>query len=178
MRTWIALALAMSSTAFAAEPKAQTISPVDEVLTAFNEEARKLVGMAEDFPEAKYDFKPSPEMRSFAEQLLHVTGGNMGFIQLMQTGKWDGKELTRKEYDTKAKVVAALKKSIADDAAFIAKMGDAGILKPMKEPFTKKMVTPLAVWFDAAGHMGEHYGQLVVYYRLNKLVPPESRPKK
>jgi hypothetical protein len=26
--------------------------------------------------------------------------------------------------------------------------------------------------------MAEHYGQLVVYYRLNKLVPPASRPKK
>jgi hypothetical protein len=27
-------------------------------------------------------------------------------------------------------------------------------------------------------HSGEHYGQLVVYYRANNLVPPESRPKK
>jgi hypothetical protein len=27
-------------------------------------------------------------------------------------------------------------------------------------------------------HSGEHYGQLVVYYRLAGLVPPESRPKK
>jgi len=27
-------------------------------------------------------------------------------------------------------------------------------------------------------HSGEHYGQLVVYYRLSGLVPPESRPKK
>ena len=26
-------------------------------------------------------------------------------------------------------------------------------------------------------HSGEHYGQIVVYYRLNGLVPPESRPK-
>ena len=27
-------------------------------------------------------------------------------------------------------------------------------------------------------HSGEHYGQLVVYYRLNNIVPPESRPRK
>jgi hypothetical protein len=27
-------------------------------------------------------------------------------------------------------------------------------------------------------HSGEHYGQLVVYYRINGIVPPESRPKK
>jgi hypothetical protein len=27
-------------------------------------------------------------------------------------------------------------------------------------------------------HSGEHYGNLVVYYRNNRLAPPESRPKK
>ena len=53
------------------------------------------------------------------------------------------------------------------------------MMKPMKSPWTPtKTVTPMGFWLDAAGHMGEHYGQLVVYYRLNKLVPPESRPKK
>ena len=33
-------------------------------------------------------------------------------------------------------------------------------------------------WIGFLEHAGEHYGQLVVYYRLNGLVPPESRPKK
>ena len=32
--------------------------------------------------------------------------------------------------------------------------------------------------YDTIEHSGEHYGQLVVYYRINGLVPPESRPKK
>ena len=32
--------------------------------------------MAEDFPEDKYDFKPTPAQRSFAEQLLHAAGAN------------------------------------------------------------------------------------------------------
>jgi hypothetical protein len=27
------------------------------------------------------------------------------------------------------------------------------------------------------GHASEHYGQLVIYYRLNGLVPPASRPE-
>ena len=33
-------------------------------------------------------------------------------------------------------------------------------------------------WLSVIEHSGEHYGQLVVYYRINGLVPPESRPKK
>src|SRR5215470_7584303 len=42
----------------------------------WNEIGRKLIAMAEDFPENKYDFKPTPVQRSFAEQLLHVAGSN------------------------------------------------------------------------------------------------------
>jgi hypothetical protein len=36
----------------------------------------------------------------------------------------------------------------------------------------------LAPWPSVIEHAAEHYGQLVVYYRLNNMVPPESRPKK
>jgi hypothetical protein len=31
------------------------------------------------------------------------------------------------------------------------------------------------IWTFAIEHSGEHYGQLVVYYRANNLVPPDSR---
>ncbi len=36
----------------------------------------------------------------------------------------------------------------------------------------------LDIAYGLIEHSGEHYGQLVVYYRLAGLVPPESRPKK
>jgi hypothetical protein len=40
-------------------------------------------------------------------------------------------------------------------------------------------VVPLAdLAYGLIEHSGEHYGQLVVYYRVAGLVPPESRPKK
>src|ERR1700760_4367611 len=44
------------------------------VLDSWNEIGRKLTTMAEEFPEDKYDFKPTPAERSFAEQLLHAAG--------------------------------------------------------------------------------------------------------
>ena len=31
------------------------------------------------------------------------------------------------------------------------------------------------IWIAAIEHSSEHFGQLVVYYRANNLVPPESR---
>jgi hypothetical protein len=48
-------------------------------------------------------------------------------------------------------------------------------LKATPEDRFTKTVEP---WLDVIEHAGEHYGQLVVYYRNNALVPPESRPKK
>ena len=150
-------------------------TPADETLAAWNEEARKIVAMAEDYPEAKYDFKPTPEVRSFAEQILHVAGGNVLFLDAAKTGKFKEEEPSRATYKTKAQIVAFLKKTVADDAALIKATNFAA---PMKSPFAPKMMSPMAYWFDAAGHMSEHYGQLVFYYRMNKLVPPESRPKK
>ena len=54
--------------------------PIAVLLDNWNEIGRKLIAMAEDFPEDKYDFKPNPAQRSFAEQLLHAAGANYFFI--------------------------------------------------------------------------------------------------
>src|SRR6266852_1173935 len=52
------------------------------VLEQWNDIGRKLIAMAEDFPEDKYDFKPTPAQRSFAEQLLHAAGANYFFTNI------------------------------------------------------------------------------------------------
>ena len=41
-----------------------------------------------------------------------------------------------------------------------------------------KLVHNSYTWGRAIEHSGEHFGQLVAYYRANNLVPPESRPRK
>jgi len=65
-------ALLMFAHASSAAPQpAPSASQV--VLSQWNEIGRKLIAMAEDFPEDKYDFKPTPAVRTFAEQLLHVS---------------------------------------------------------------------------------------------------------
>jgi hypothetical protein len=180
MRTLTAAVAVLAAVAAAPAARAQAKpSPTVEVLAMWNEAGRKLIAMAEDFPEAKYDYKPTPEVRSFAEQILHAAGANMAFVEFAQGKKPKEEDPPRAKYKTKAQVVAFLKQSLNEAAAFIQKTGDAGLMQAVKSPFEpNKMITPLAYWFDASSHMSEHYGQLVFYYRLNKLVPPESRPKK
>jgi uncharacterized damage-inducible protein DinB len=153
--------------------------PAADAIVQWNEIGRKLIAMAEDFPEDKYDYKPTPEVRSFAQQILHLAGTNMEFSAAANGGKPSGEEeLSRAQYKTKADVVAVLKKSFADGAAIMQQKGDKGIMTAIKNPYSNEMTTLYSLALGFNEHSGEHYGQLVVYYRLNGMVPPESRPKK
>ncbi len=105
-----------------AAPKPK-LGPSAALLASWNDIGRKLIAMAEDFPEDKYDFKPTPAQRSFAEQLLHVAGSNDLYTDVAKGKKPVDDEL-REHYKTKAAVVAYLKKSFADGASAIQQKGD------------------------------------------------------
>jgi hypothetical protein len=78
--TLVAVALAFVVSALPAYTQNQAPKPPESpskiLLDDWNEIGRKLTAMAEDFPEDKYDFKPNPAERSFAEQLLHAANAN------------------------------------------------------------------------------------------------------
>jgi hypothetical protein len=75
-------------------------------------------------------------------------------------------------------VVAFVKKCVEDGAAEIKAKGDKGMNDLVTDPETKQQTTVADLAYGLVEHSGEHYGQLVVYYRAAGLVPPESRPKK
>jgi uncharacterized damage-inducible protein DinB len=161
------------------EPPKPAVGLSQAVLEQWNDIGRKLIAMAEDFPEDKYDFKPTPAQRTFAEQLLHAAGANYFFINIASGEKPPAQEdPSRAKYKTKADVVAFVKKSFDDGAAVIKAKGDAGMAGMMVDPFENKQVRVFDWAYGFMEHSGEHYGQLVVYYRVAGLVPPESRPKK
>jgi uncharacterized damage-inducible protein DinB len=146
-------------------------------LAQWNEISRKLIAMAEDFPEDKYDFKPTPAQRSFAEQLLHVAGSNDYFTDVA-AGKKPTDDESRDHYKTKATVVAYLKKSFAAGSEMIKSKGDAGLAQTVEMAESHDVVPLADLAYGLIEHAGEHYGQLAVYYRVAGLVPPESRPQK
>jgi uncharacterized damage-inducible protein DinB len=160
-------------------PLKPALSPSQAVLESWNDIGRKLIAMAEDFPEDKYDFKPTPAQRTFAEQLLHATGANYFFTNLTLGQKPPAEEdPKRDQFKTKADVVAFVKKSFADGAAAIKTKGDKGMSDLVVDPDSHQQVRISDMAYAFIEHSGEHYGQLVVYYRVAGLVPPESRPKK
>jgi hypothetical protein len=159
------------------EEKAAPAPSVSQaVIDSWNEIGGKLTEMAKDFPEEKYDYKATPQQRTFAEVLLHVIG-----TSYVLTDSANGKEprphdLSRSDYKTKADIVAALKKSVEEGAAALKSRGDRGMSATVRMSFNNQMIRILDLAYGMCMHASEHYGQLVVYYRLNGLVPPESRP--
>ena len=158
-------------------------SRADETLESWNHIGNKLIAMAKDFPEEKYDFKVQKDQRTFAENLLHVaavdydvasraSGANLG----PDFGK-DKHNPSRDVYKTKADVVKLLESAVAGGAAVIQQQGDAGLDLTM--PFAwetgRHVVHVSYIWLSGIEHSAEHFGQQVVYYRANNLVPPESR---
>jgi len=178
----VLLAFAFPAHAQDAMKKDEAVKPADPelkvVLDSWNEIGRKLIAMAEDFPEDKDDFKPTPAQRSFAEQLLHAAGSSYYFTNPVMGKKPPAAEdPKRDQYKSKADIVAFVKKAFADGAAAIQSKGEKGLTTEVVY-FDHQKARVLDIANGLIEHSGEHYGQLVVYYRLAGLVPPESRPKK
>jgi len=149
-----------------------------DVLAQWNMAGKRLLEMAQDFPEAKLDYRPTPEVRTFAEQILHATTASVVFSDMAQGIKppsFDEVEKpSREKYKTRAQIVDYIQTTFADGAAAIQKLGDKGLLEAVDSPFGGK-VTRAWMFTFATAHVYDHYGQCVIYYRLNGLVPPASR---
>jgi len=158
--------------------KAPLPSPSQAVLEQWNDVGRKLIAMAEDFPEDKYEYKPHPDSRTFGANLLHAAASMYYFTDLAlgQKPRYPD-DPDRTNLKTKVQVIAFVKKSVADGADAIKTLGDSGLERAVDAggPHLDRLYD---VAYGIIEHSGEHYGQLVVYYRNNGMVPPESRPKK
>jgi len=156
-------------------------SRADETLELWNEIGNKLIAMAADFPEDIYDFKVQKDERTFAENLLHIAAVDYDLMRSTSgsnIGPDFGKNKhnpSRDVYKTKADVVKLIQQAVADGASLIQQQGDAGLDKTMKFAWGNKLVHNSYIWTYAIEHSAEHYGQLVVYYRANNLVPPDTR---
>jgi len=162
------------------EPPKPAQRPCQELLWMWNNLGNKLIAMADDFPEEKYNFKAQKDERTFGENLLHVASDYYGMISVVQGSKAGpsvAEDSLRKIYTTKADISKLLRQAVADGAQLIEQQGDTGLTREFKSPWGNFMFHGSIGWAAAIEHAGEHFGQLVVYYRVNGMVPPESRSR-
>jgi hypothetical protein len=135
----------------------------------------EFVSAAEAMPEDKFDFAPTTGefkgVRTFGEQVKHVTEANGYFFHDPAKPMPDEKEATAAmaKLKSKAEIVQALKDSFVQAHAYV----DA--ITPENAFVTTANGTRGGMAAFGMAHLMDHYGQLVVYLRLNGIVPPASR---
>jgi uncharacterized damage-inducible protein DinB len=130
---------------------------------------------AADVPEALYAYKPTPEVRSFGELLGHIAGSEKMFCAVALGEKQPAEDAVEKAAKTKAALIAALK----DAATYCARAYNQTdkATEPLVDIFGEKR-SRVFVLLENVTHDNEHYGNIVTYMRLNKMVPPSSKPSK
>src|ERR1700737_1310409 len=136
----------------------------DEMLDRWNDIGNKLVAMAKDFPEDKYDFKVQKDQRTFAQNLLHAAALDFVLIRRVSGSNvgpdfGEGDNPSRDAFKTKADVVKFVQEAVADGAQVIQQQGDAGLDNTSKF-FGNRLAHNSYIWTFAVEHSDEHYVQL------------------
>ena len=171
LRTILAAAAlpALVSTAAAQAP-----SPVKEARLLWKSIIVNINQAADEMPESMYAYRPTPDVRSVGEMFAHVAGSQKMFCAMALGDKVPGEADVEKTAKTKAAIVAALKESNTYcEKAYT--QPDESVKAPV-DVFGEQHPRFYALLMNAT-HDGEHYGNIVTYMRMNKLVPPSSRPR-
>lgn len=165
----LALALAMAITETGAL-SAQGSPLSADVKTDYRSVREYFIRAAEKMPEADFGFRPSPDVRSFGQQVAHVADDQ---YNLCAPAKGETRKAAYREIENtlsaKADLVAALKQAFAYcDGAYDA-LTDASGAEKVAGGKTRFAMLNWNMW-----HTWEHYGNVVVYLRMKGLVPPSS----
>jgi len=135
--------------------------------------SKNMVAAAEAMPAEKFNFKPTPEMNSFAHLVMHIAQSNNGLCA--KISDTPAPEAKLADTDPKDKLVAGLKASFDYCASALEKVDDSKLGDQMmlfgNRPFSRAAVLIILSddWYD-------HYGAQATYLRLNGILPPTAQP--
>ena len=133
-----------------------------------------LTRTAEAMPEDKWTFKSTPAQRSFGEQVMHIVQIDQKLLAGLG-GKTPAPQVNLKA-TSKADVMAALRASLEYGQAVIKEFDDQGLLERVPGMFLGASASRVRLINFSMSHSQDVYGQMVVYLRLNGVVPPASNP--
>jgi uncharacterized damage-inducible protein DinB len=145
-------------------------SVVKELVATWQRAATEIIDVAEAMPEEKYGYKPTPEVATFRDQLVHLAGIAQRFIDSAKGTKSESEHKAM----TKAEVIGLLKHNLMTGQQMLGSLTDAQLLEPVKFPFGDRTVTRFTFWLGPLYQVRNHHGQLVIYLRMNGIVPPTT----
>jgi len=151
--------------------QAKPVTEVSQALAAYNQTKQIIIGSAELMPADKFSYKATPEIRTFAQMFTHVAQTQMSICPVI-AGTPPATRPVESTATSKEEVLAVIKKSFdVCDAAYNSvtdanamEVGGTGYMRGSK----------LGNMWKNVAHNNEMYGQMVIYLRLNGLVPPST----
>jgi uncharacterized damage-inducible protein DinB len=133
-----------------------------------------LVRTAEAMPEDKWNFKTTDPQRTFGQHVMHIVQIDSKLLAAL--GAKTPAPQINMSATTKADVMAALRQSLEYGQAVLKEFDDAGLLERVNGVFLGPSASRVRLINFSMAHSQDVYGQLVVYLRLNGVVPPASNP--
>lgn len=163
-----------------AQAPAPPANVIDEVRVIYTTVQNNIQGAADQFPEDKYAWQPTPEVRSWARLIGHITDDNTtacwslsGLAAAPARVDVPNSSDSAANKKSKAELVAGLRASVEMCLKAFAALTPA----TMNEPSGVGTRTKIGFLIYNTSHTNEHYGNLVTYMRLQNLVPPSSQPR-
>jgi uncharacterized damage-inducible protein DinB len=127
-------------------------------------------------PEKDYSFRPVDTVRTFGQILAHVAGANYVFCSAAKGEKSPHAEAEfEKSATTRAQIIKALNESIAYCDTAYAALDDKRAGETIDLAFGMGKGARVLPLIQNTGHLQEHYGNLVTYFRVKGMVPPSSQ---
>jgi uncharacterized damage-inducible protein DinB len=156
-----------------ARPIAQTASLKSDFLKEWAGQKDTLVKIAEAMPENKFSFKPTPAQRDFGGHVMHIAQINLMVLKTLG-GKAAAPAINEKA-TSKADTIKAMSQSFDYGTALLNEQTDQTMAGSIQGPPWMGPSTRARIYAFLIGHTQDTYGQMVVYLRLNGLVPPASQ---
>jgi uncharacterized damage-inducible protein DinB len=142
-------------------------NPLTTTLSIFRSNMQdKIMKSADAMPESKYSYRPTKEVRSFAEILNHVADIS---YTLCSNVKGEANPASATAKVSKTEIMAYLKGSFDYCDGVYSGFTDAHLNDPAD--FFGVKTNKMFILTQVGNHDALHYGNLVTYLRLNGLVP-------
>lgn len=125
--------------------------------------------------EEGYSFKPTPEVRTFAQQFIHLAIDNYGFAASItgKTNPYPNSDATEKDPTLQTKV--AVIKFVLDSYDFAINALTSLTVAQLQEKTGKRGLSREQYFFKAFEHQTHHRGQATIYLRLKGIKPPSEK---
>jgi uncharacterized damage-inducible protein DinB len=143
-----------------------------EVQTGYARVKPNIIKAAEKMPPEDYSYKPTPDIRTFARVVNHVTEAQFHICAASNNAAASEAQKVPPETADKATILAALNASFAECDKAYAALTDTNMTEMLQAGPVKR--SRLGMLWGNVSHDNEQYATLALYLRLKGLVPPSS----